>query len=281
MKIKLEEIRPDVNSSFRILLTPHLNDVFLWHYHPEYEIVYIEGVSGTRHVGDHISQYEESDLVFIGPNVPHLNFDYGVKEDYREVVVQLKEDFLGSDFLRIPEFSDIAALFERAGKGISFFGKTKRIAGEKLNRLSGLPHFRQLIELLEIFQLLATTREFVLLNSRPVEHHYNLKEQQRLKRIYRFVGEHYQRRIDLAEAAELSNLTLGAFCRYFKKMTRMTFTEFLNQYRISQAKKLLLLDKTVTQACFESGFESLSYFNHIFKRVAGENPSEFKNKYLK
>ena len=81
MKLSFEQISPDADSSFHILLTPHLENVFLWHYHPEYEIVYITGASGTRHVGDHISRYEGSDLVFIGPNIPHLNFDYGVKTD--------------------------------------------------------------------------------------------------------------------------------------------------------------------------------------------------------
>lgn len=269
MKIKLEEIRPDTNSSFRLLLTPHLNDFFYWHYHPEYEIVYIEKASGTRHVGEHISKYENSDLVFIGPNIPHLNFDYGVKSDYHEVVVQMKEDFLGQNLANIPEFSDIVRLFERGRKGISFYGEAKLKAGEKLNRLSTLQHFDQLIELLSILQLLATTTLFTLLNSRPVEHHYNLKEQQRIHRIYQYIGENYHKKISIGAVSELVNLTDAAFCRYFKKMTRLTFTEFLNQYRINQAKKLLLLDKNVTEACFESGFESLSYFNRMFKRITG------------
>ena len=79
MKVKLEEIKPDADSSFKILLTPNLNDLFYWHFHPEYEIVYVEAERGIRHIGDHISNYTESDLVFIGPNIPHLNFDYGVR----------------------------------------------------------------------------------------------------------------------------------------------------------------------------------------------------------
>ena len=103
MKLQLEQINPDTDSSFHLLLTPHLSDVFLWHYHPEYEIVYIEGANGTRHVGEHISRYEGSDLVFIGPNSPHLNFDYGVKTDHHKVVVQLKENFVGEHFWQAPE----------------------------------------------------------------------------------------------------------------------------------------------------------------------------------
>jgi hypothetical protein len=184
--------------------------------------VYIEKASGTRHVGEHISRYENSDLVFIGPNIPHLNFDYGVKSDYHEVVVQMKEDFLGQNLVGIPELSDIAELFERGRKGISFYGETKYTAGEKLNRLPNLQHFDQLMELLHILQLLATTTEYTLLNSRPVEHHYNLKEQQRIHRIYQYIGENYQRKISIEEISDLVNLTDAAFCRYFKKMTRLT-----------------------------------------------------------
>ena len=106
MKVKLEEIRTDADSSFKILLTPNLNDLFYWHFHPEYEIVYVEGANGIRHVGDHISRYEGSDLVLIGPNIPHLNFDYGVKTECEQVVVQMKEDFLGKDFFNLPEMSN-------------------------------------------------------------------------------------------------------------------------------------------------------------------------------
>ena len=63
-------------------------------------------------------------------------------------------------------------------------------------------------------------------------------------------------------------------------MTKLTFIEFLNQYRINQSKKLLMLDKTITETCFESGFESLSYFNRTFKKITGGNPLQFKKRIL-
>ncbi|MFD2936494.1 AraC family transcriptional regulator [Spirosoma flavum] len=279
MKLALEQIRPDTDSSFHILLTPRLNDVFLWHYHPEYEIVYITGANGTRHVGDHISRYEGSDLVFIGPNIPHLNFDYGVKTDHRKVVVQLKESFLGDQFWQAPEFAAIARLFEMARTGVSFHGETKRVVGERLEALPTLPPFERIMALLAIFQHLATSTDITRLHGKPVTNAYNLKEQQRLKHTYQFIEDNYQRKLDIAEVAKLTSLTTAAFCRYFKRMTRLTFTQFLNQYRISQAQKLLILNSNVTEACFASGFESLSYFNKIFRRVTGENPLQFKKRH--
>lgn len=279
MKVALEQISPDVNSSFHLLLTPHLSDVFLWHYHPEYEIVYIEGANGTRHVGDHISRYEGSDLVFIGPNIPHLNFDYGVKTDHQKVVVQLKENFLGDAFWQAPEFAAVAQLFERARSGISFYGQTKKAVGERLCQLAHLHPFERLMALLDIFQQLATSQEYTPLQGEAAASVYNVKEQQRLKRVNQFIGEQYGRKIEISEVAALTSLTEAAFCRYFKRMTRLTFTQFLNQYRVNQAQKLLLLDNTVTEACFACGFESLSYFNKIFRRVTGENPLAFKQRH--
>lgn len=280
MKAKLESITSDSDSSFRILLTPNLNDLFYWHFHPEYEMVYVEAASGFRHIGDHIFKYEGSDIALIGPNIPHLNFDYGVKTTVDTVVIQMKENFLGQEFFSLPEITAIKNLFEQAKNGLAFYGETKRLAGEKLNQLTALPHFEQLITLLQVFNLLANSNEVEVLNARPIASVSVLKEQQRLQKLYHFIEANYQNEIDVNDAAKLCNLTTAAFCRYFKKATHYTFTDFLNQFRINQSKKLLLQDKNITEACYESGFANISYFNKVFKKFTGENPSAFKNKNL-
>jgi AraC-like DNA-binding protein len=192
----------------------------------------------------------------------------------------MKEHFLGNAFFSLPEIQAINNLFARAKSGLAFFGDTKRIAGGKLKQLSALPHFEQLITLLEIFQLLATSEEAITLNTRPIANATILKEQQRLHLIYHFIETNYQKNIDVNNVAKLSHLTTAAFCRYFKKTTHHTFTDFVNQYRINQAKKLLLQQKTVTEACYDSGFENLSYFNKTFKKITGENPTAFKKRQL-
>ncbi len=279
MKVKRENIQSDEDSSFKILLTPKLNDLFYWHFHPEYEIVFVELDNGIRHVGDHISKYEHNDLVLIGPNIPHLNFDYGVKTTVEIVVVQMKEHFLGTAFFGLPEIAAINDLFERAKSGLAFGGETKKLVGEKLQKLSSLSHFDQLISLLQVCQLLANTKDVIELHARPIASASVLKEQQRMHRIYNYIESHYHEPIDVNEVAGLSHLTTAAFCRYFKKSTHLTFTDFLNQYRINQAKKLLLHDKNVTEACYNSGFDNLSYFNKTFKKLTGVNPSHFKRQF--
>jgi AraC-like DNA-binding protein len=281
MKLNLEQILPDNDSSFRFLLTPKLNEVFYWHFHPEIELVYVEAEKGIRHIGEHISTYEGCDLALIGSYIPHLNFDYGVKATVETVVIQFPETYFESGLIRIPELKKVVGLMERAKTGLAFTGETKRIAGVRLKKLQHLDRFHQFMELMSIFQFLAASDESVDLHVRPISSQTILKQQERMHRIHQFVESNFQKPIDTQQIADEVNLSLPAFCRYFKKTTKLTYTDFVNQYRVQYAKKLLIQDKNVTETCFDSGFESLSYFNRIFKKWTGESPSSFRKKRLK
>ena len=281
MNIQLEAIKPDANSSFHIMVNPRLNDMFFWHFHPELELTYIEGADGNRYVGSHVSKYEGSDLVFIGSNIPHLNFDYGVKStNSKKMVLHIRPDFLNEAFVNTPELAVIHNFFEKAAYGIAIVGETKAIVGAMLKKLPSLPPFEQFLEILRIFQILANSSETVLLHDAPVKNQHNKKGQERLKSLYIFIDENYQRKIEIAEVAALCLMSKEAFCRYFKHKTRLTFTDFLNQYRINKAKQLLLLDKNVSEACYGCGFESLSYFNRTFNKITNMNPLAFKKQHL-
>jgi AraC-like DNA-binding protein len=280
MKIQLEEIAAKENSSFNIMVNPRLSDFYFWHFHSAYELVYIEGCDGTRQVGEHISKYVGSDLVFIGSNIPHLNFDFGVKTDYEKRVLHIQPDFLHFVTNKTPELKSIAALFEKARYGIAFGEKTKLILSKSLKNLNQLAEFNQFLEVLSIFKLLSETDDFELLHTIPIENQYNSREQNRMKHLYQFLDENYLRKIELDEVAQIANLSNAAFCRFFKQMTKLTFIEFLNHYRINHAKNLLHSGKNISETCFESGFESLSYFNRTFKKVVGENPMEFKKRLM-
>lgn len=280
MKLNLEQIHLDNDSSFRFLLTPKLNEVFYWHFHPEIELVYVEAEKGIRHIGEHISTYEGCDLALIGSYIPHLNFDYGVKATVETVVIQFPETYFESGLNRIPELKKVVELMERAKTGLAFTGETKRIAGARLKKMSQGDRFHQFMELMRIFQFLAESDEYVDLDVRPISSQTILKQQERMHRIHQFVETNFQNPIDTQQVANEVNLSLPAFCRYFKKATKLTYTDFVNQYRIQYAKKLLIQDKNVTEACFESGFVSLSYFNRMFKKWTGETPSGFRKQRL-
>ena len=275
MKIQKEVVLPDPGRSFK-LFTPSLKNYFFWHYHPEYELVYVEAITGIRHVGQHISTFMDSDLVLIGPNVPHLNFDYGIETEYHQIVVQLKENFLGDAFKETPEFSGINRLFEKAYLGLSFSGETKKVVAEKLSFMQGLSHFEQLMALLQVFQILAVSKEVVALNETDTSVKLFLDDKIRMGSVYKYIHANYDRHPDVNAVAASVHLSTAAFCRYFKKQTKMTFTDFVNQYRITQAKTLLLKGLSVSGTCYEVGFESLSHFNKLFKKLTGENPSTFQ-----
>ncbi len=278
MKIKKEIVQIPQGQSFR-LFSPRLKNYFFWHYHPEYELVYVEATTGIRHVGQNISSFMGSDLVLIGSNIPHLNFDYGIETAYRQIVVQLKEKFLGDAIYQTPEFEKIQQLFDKAYMGLSFFGATKETVAKKLKDVQSQNQFKQLLSLLEVFQVLATSKEFTELNEQDTSVKLFLNDKIRMGAVYKYIHANYHKTTDVNEVAASVHLSTPAFCRYFKKQTKMTFTEFVNQYKITQAKTMLLQDKSISEVCYESGFESLSYFNKLFKKIAGENPSVFRKRY--
>ena len=281
VKTQYESIRLDKGSSFHLMRNPNLSELFYWHFHPEYELVFIEGADGTRHVGDHMSQFKGSDLVLIGSYIPHLNFDYGIRTYYEKVVLHLHPDFWRQALGHFPELHQLRELFERAQNGIGFSGDTKAEVGKRLMALHSLKGFDKFLEVLSIFQSLALSSEYEYLHERPYVNTGSLREQERIREVYRHLEGHFAEKIALEDVASLCHLSKAAFCRYFKRVSGQTFTQFLNQYRISQAKRLLLMGKSVGQACFESGFESMSYFNRIFKKIAGENPKDFKKRHLR
>jgi len=274
-EIQLEKVEFEPGKSFK-LFSPRLRNTFLWHYHPEFELVYVEADAGIRHVGTHVSTYTQSDLVFIGGNLPHLNFDYRLRSDYHQIVIQLRTDFLGTALALAPEFSLIRQLFKAAEYGIAFNGETKLLVAEKLKQLGSLNSLEQLLELIGVFQLLAGSAETERLNSDLTSKDFILKDKIRMGAIYEYIDANFHQKPDVNIVAQKVNLTTPAFCRYFKRQTNITFTEFVNQYRIERAKNLLMQNHNVNETCYAIGFESISYFNKLFKQITGENPSDFR-----
>ena len=279
MKTELEHINPEDGSSISIMVNPDLSDFFFWHFHPEFELVFIEGADGNRHVGNHFSRFKGSDLVLIGSYIPHLNFDYGIRTPYEKIVVHIQPEFLKKTFDTTPELKSIHELMTLSRRGIAFGNQTKNQIQKRLKNLATLNRFDQFLELLDILNHLSKAQDKVLLHSEPVKNQFNTRDKDRMEKIYNFIDEHYQRKMNVQEVADLSHLSKPAFCRYFKRITKLTFTQFVNHYRIDKSKKLLLSGKNVTETCFSSGFESLSYFNRTFKKITGTNPISFRSRY--
>ena len=278
MKVQLETVEEASDSPFRLLHSPRLNDLFFWHFHPEFELVYVAGGSATRHVGNHISTFEDSDLVLIGSNIPHLNFDYGLTTNYTHEVLHLKPNFKETVLDVYPEMDRLRKLLQLSQYGIAFGEKTKTTLAPIITAWHHMEPFEFFQSALQVLHQLSKSQDFELLHKSPYQNPFKQRNQNRLRLIYAFLEERYATKINLEDIAGKCGLSKEAFCRYFKKETGSTFFTFLNQYRISHAKRMLLSGNSVTEACFESGFESLSYFNRVFKNVAGESPSAFKKR---
>lgn len=279
-RLEFETIQPSVGSSFRLY---HAADEescrVYWHYHPEYEIVYIPAGKGRRQIGQHLSRYQEGELVFIGPNIPHLNFAYGQSSDFEEYVIQMREDFLGKEFLKTVEMESVQLLFQKSKRGLAFGMHTKQKVGEKIRLMPHQTSFERMMTLLWVLQEMALATDAELLHSEDKSPDVPPKETERLRQIYAFVETHFQTEMEPNEVAATVNLSLPAFCRYFKKMTRQTFTEFVNEYRINHARAMLLQNVNVSEVAFECGFNNLSHFNRTFRKLTQQSPTEYRQQF--
>jgi AraC-like DNA-binding protein len=280
MRIQKEEVIIEPGQSFKVF-SPSLRNYFYWHYHAEFELILIEGLTGIRHVGRHISSFMDSDLVLIGSNIPHLNFDYGLMTDYQQIVIQIKDTILKDMINNVEEFANIQLLFKRSTFGIAFHIETKEIVIPKIKALQGLPNFTRLLNLIEILDILSHSKSYTLLNEEDTSVKLYLNDKLRMGNIYDYIQHNYHEHTDVNEIASKVGLSTAAFCRYFKQQTKMTFTDFVNQYRINLAKTMLLQDINVSEACYNVGFQSLSYFNKLFRKITGFGPLEFKRRFKK
>jgi AraC-like DNA-binding protein len=282
-KPSLEKITPEFGSSFAVKQyidpSPNLRAP-LWHFHPELELVYVKGGSGKRHIGNHLSYYNDGELILIGSMLPHYGFTDRLTGNESETIVQLREDFLGTAFFKSNEMFSIAQLFDRARAGIAFHGTSKWKIGRRLENLPALDNFAKLVELLCILQDMAWSTEYEILNADGFTFEVQNADNERVNIIYDHVRKNFQRPIPLEEIAAEVSMTIPAFCRYFKKLSGKTFTRFVNEFRIVHACKLLSeMPSSITDICFESGFNNFSHFNRLFKKITGKSPSDYRREF--
>ena len=172
--------------------------------------------------------------------------------------------------------SAIRQLLDQAAGAASFHGETLKKAGEMLKMIPEMPPFRQLIQLLDTLQLLAESTEARFLNQVQITGEQEFRGQARMKRIEEFMSMHFHEPFAMSEVLGSVNLSEAAFCRWFKKTNGVTFTEYVNRYRVVRAQQALLQGASVTDACYSSGFGNLSHFSKTFKKHTGQNPLEFR-----
>ena len=279
-KPAFEAIAPDFGHSFTYQKfdAERPNNNLVWHYHPEIELVFVNGGNGKRQIGSHVSYYTGGDLILIGSNLPHCGFTDECTGNTSESVVQMKPDFLGADFVELPEMKHIRRLFEKAKGGIAFGDTAKRRIGEKIEILEYQSDFQRLLSILNILNELGQSEDYQILNADHLSMETQTKENDRINAIFNHVKTHYREPIALEDMADLTHMTVPSFCRYFKKVTHKTFVQFVNEYRLVHASNLLAENRlSITEICYESGFNNISHFNKSFREFTGMRPSEYRN----
>lgn len=276
----LEMINPSFGSSFAVLRfneNENRNKSF-WHYHPEIELVYVNGGSGKRQIGSHLSYYNNGDLILIGAYLPHCGFTDQHTGNKNETVIQFLPDFLGGELLDKPEMRKIKMLFDRSKSGIAFGRKTRKALGNKIEALPFLSGFDRLMAVLSILHELEGAADAQLLNADGFSMQADMQDNERINMIFNHVCNHFQENLRLEDIAAMAGMTIPSFCRYFKKITGKTFTHFVNEYRLVHASKLLAENPmSITEICYDSGFNNFSHFNKEFKKFSGTSPSEYRN----
>ncbi|MES2829423.1 MAG: AraC family transcriptional regulator [Bacteroidota bacterium] len=284
MKLFLENILITSSNEFFQLkeeVFPH-ND-FPLHYHADYEIIFIIKGTGKRYIGNHIAQYQAGEVYFIGPNLPHTfyNKDFDGDTEIRQIVLQFKEDFLGKGFFSKKAFSKIKSLFELSKSGIQIPAHYAGELGATLTAMLKMEPGTAVISLLFVLDRLAKLQDLKEISSGSLNTDSNESKFDRLGPVHEYILENFKKNIDLEKAASLACLSPTAFCRYFKRHTRKTFSEFVLDLRISHACKLLQHGKlNSTQIALESGFNNPSYFNRKFKEQLKLTPLDYHKQYF-
>ncbi len=263
---------------------PHFT--YPWHFHSEYEILYVIEGTGTSFVADNVAHFYPGDLALLGSNLPHFwrsdeaYHDINSKKKIDYIVIQFPAELFCESLFRFPEFHAIRELFDRASRGIRFLPPFSVEAGEQVKSIAGSEGFNRIVLLLKLLNSMAKTSRYKVLAGELYHRQNHDFTDDRLTRVMHYLNTSYRQKIALEKVSGIANLHPAAFCRYFKEKTGKSFSEYVNDMRISYACKLIIEGKlSVSQVCFESGFNNLSNFNRTFKRQTQMTPTEYYRRF--
>lgn len=256
------------------------------HVHPEYELNFIEYAGGAqRVVGDSIETIGQLELCLVGnENLEHGWMNGTCKTDnIHEITIQFHKDLFFESLLNKKQFHTVAVMLENAKKGIVFSEQTILAVREKLNSLTNKESgFYSVIELINILYLLSIDPKARTLSSGSFLKSDETSDSRRIQKVIKFIQDNYQTDISLVDVARYVNMSEVSLSRFMKKHTGKNYIDFLNDLRLGIASRQLVnTSHTVSEICFECGFNNLSNFNRIFKKRKGVTPREFRENYSK
>lgn len=253
------------------------------HFHPEFELNYISNANGARRlVGDHMALIEDKELVLTGPNLYHgwQNFENSKKSEFHEITIQFPNDVFEAGLLDRNLLKPIKTLFQNANRGILFSKETTEQVENQILNLSKTNGFDSFLQFQSLLYDLAISRDQTFLTNMSFQHQNDFYNSERIEKVYHFLQENYQRKIKIEEVAALLNMSVISLSRLIKQRTGKSFIEFLIEVRLGSAtRQLVETSESITQICFDCGFNNISNFNRIFKKYQNCTPSEFRTSF--
>lgn len=257
------------------------------HSHAEFELNFVANVRGVKRiVGDSMEIIGDYDLILIASKDLEHVWEQNICEskDIREITIQFSDDLFFSNFIDKNQFESIRVMLEKAQRGLSFPMAAILKVYQLLDQLS-LQHngFYAVINFLSILHELSLfTDESKVLSSSSYAKMDTYSDSLRLQKIQKYINENYKEEIRLPYLAGLIGMTSAGFSRFFKLRTSRGLSDYIIDIRLGQASRMLLdTMMTISEICYESGFNNLSNFNRIFKKKKGCSPKEFRENFRK
>lgn len=284
----LRELPPLLDSDFMYVADRHKREfTYPIHKHEVFELNYVENAVGVvRIVGDSSETIGDRELVLItSPDLEHVWMQGDCKsEEIREITIQFFFDFSSSNslFNRTP-FLPIKKLFDKARNGVVFSQEAIEKVYPLLDKLAATTDkFYSVIQFFTILYELALadgTRELASSSFAKVEVD---SDSRRILKVKDYISKHITEEIRLAELADLVGMSPTSFSRFFKLRTSKTLSEYMVDIRLGMAaRRLVDTTDSVSEICYDCGFNTLSNFNRLFRKNKGCNPTEFRDKYHK
>lgn len=287
MRAAIQKSRIPPNRVFIIkdLRDKHFDPI--WHFHSEYQLFWVSSGKGIRFIGDNVKPFNENELVFTGPGLPHLwrsddiYFDKHTTDRSKGIVLYLQEDFLGTDIMQKDELADIKKLLQRSTRGLEFYGATRAKAIAIIKEIKNATGIHSVIRLLEMLDVLAHSKEFNYISNERNAKPYKEAEAININKVYAFVMDKFKQEIKLEALASLMCMTPTSFSRYFTSKTNRPFSQFVIELRIQHACKLLVQEvQSIASVAYDCGFKTLSNFNKQFRKFILQTPSAYRKQFL-
>lgn len=256
------------------------------HFHKEYELNYIENAEGVRRiVGDSVEVIKNYDLTLItGEQLEHVWEQHEcTSRNIREITVQFSSDLFFGNLIDKNQFKSIKTMLERAKKGLNFPMEAIMKVYPMLDTLADEKEgFYSVINFITILYELSLFENSRTLASSSFAHTDDNADSRRVTKIYEYINNNYCHQIGLDNLASLVGMTPTALSRFFKLRSGKTITEYIIDIRLGHAtRKLVDTTDSITEICYQCGFNNLSNFNRIFKKNKECTPKEFRENYRK